>query len=96
MGVDAERNAWVGVVEGAPPTPFLHTTDLVSARCVNDGPRGYLSIRTETAPGQRRTDRIGGEVGMIGFFLPGWGMHLNDIAEAQGDLIERIRGVSPR
>ena len=80
--------------EGPPPTPFLHTTDLVSARCVNDGPRGTLSIRTETVPGQRRTDRIGGEVGMMGFFLPGWGMHLNDIGEAQGDLIARIVEVS--
>ncbi len=80
--------------EGPLPTPFLHTTDLVSAACVNDGPRGYLSIRTETVPGGKRTDRIGGEVGMMGFFLPGWGMHLNDIAEAQGDLIARIREVS--
>ncbi|MEO5641289.1 MAG: DUF3089 domain-containing protein [Sphingomicrobium sp.] len=80
--------------EGPPPTPFLHTTDLVSARCVNDDRRGYLSIRTNSVPGQRRTNRIGGEVGMFGFFLPGWGMHLNDIAEAQGDLIARIRAVS--
>ncbi|MEO6247468.1 MAG: DUF3089 domain-containing protein [Sphingomicrobium sp.] len=80
--------------QGAPPTTFLHTTDLVSARCVNDGPRGYLSIRTNSIPGQRRTARIGGEVGMFGFFLPGWGMHLNDIAEAQGDLIKRISDVS--
>ncbi len=80
--------------EGPPPTPFLHTTDLVSARCVNDGPRGYLSIRTNVTPGGKRTDRIGGEVGMMGFFLPGWGMHLNDMGEAQGDLIARIAEVS--
>ncbi|MEO7787035.1 MAG: DUF3089 domain-containing protein [Sphingomicrobium sp.] len=83
--------------EGPPPTPFLHTPGLVSARCVNDGQRGYLSIRTNRpGPGGKRTDRIGGEVGLMGFFLPGWGMHLNDIAEAQGDLIERIRDVTPR
>lgn len=82
--------------EGPPPTPFLHTTDLVSGACVNDGPRGYLSIRTNPpGPGGKRTDRIGGEVGMMGFFLPGWGMHLNDIAEAQGNLIQRIRDVAP-
>ena len=30
----------------------------------------------------------------MGFYLPGWGMHLNDIAEAQGDLIKRIAEVS--
>jgi len=83
--------------EGPPPTTFLHTKDLVSARCINDGQRGYLSIRANPpGPGGRRTDRIGGEVGLLGFFLPGWGMHLNDIAEAQGDLIRRISEVSGR
>ena len=38
---------------------------LVSARCVNDGPRGYLSIRTNADPRDKRTDRIGGEVGIL-------------------------------
>jgi hypothetical protein len=80
--------------EGAPPTTFLHTRDLVSGRCVNEGPRGYLSIRTNATPGGKRTTRIGGEVGLFGFFLPGWGMHLNDIAEAQGDIMRRIAEVS--
>ena len=80
--------------QGPPPTTFLHTTDLASGRCINDGPRGYLSIRTNVTPGAKRTDRIGGEVGFLGFFLPGWGMHLNDIAVVQGDLIARIRDVS--
>ncbi len=82
--------------EGPPPTTFLHTGDLVSGRCINEGPRGYLSIRTNPpGPGGRRTARIGGEIGLLGFFLPGWGMHLNDIAEAQGDLIRRVAEVSP-
>jgi hypothetical protein len=76
--------------EGAPPTPYLRTEGLVSARCVNDGPRGYLSIRTNHNPGDKRTDRIGGEVGILGMFLPGWGMHLIDISEAQGDLIREV------
>ena len=73
--------------QGAPPTPFLRTEGLVSARCVNAGRRGYLSVRTNADPNDQRTDRIGGEVGMLGFFLPGWGMHLADVAAAQGDLI---------
>ena len=81
--------------EGAPPTPFLRTRGLVSARCVNDGPRGYLSIRTNPSPGGRRTDRVGGEVGAMGFFLPGWGMHLIDVNEAQGDLVARVAALSP-
>ena len=62
--------------EGPPPTPYLRTEGLVSAKCVNDGQRGYLSIRTNHKPGEKWTDRIGGEVGMLGMFLPGWGMHL--------------------
>jgi hypothetical protein len=76
--------------EGPPPTSYLRTEGLVSAKCINDGPRGYLSIRTNHSPGDKRTDRIGGEVGILGMFLPGWGMHLIDISEAQGDLIREV------
>ena len=65
-------------------------------RCVNDGPRGYLSVRTNADPKDKRTDRIGGEVGMLGMFIPGWGMHLADIAEAQGDLIRQVEELSAR
>ena len=82
--------------EGAPPSPYLRTEGLVSARCVNDGPRGYLSIRTNADPKDKRTDRIGGEVAVLGMFLPGWGMHLADMAEAQGDLIRQIGEISVR
>jgi len=82
--------------EGAPPTPYLRTQGLVSGRCVNAGPRGYLSIRTNADPSDKRTDRVGGEVGALGFFLPGWGMHLNDVNFAQGDIIRAIERVSPR
>lgn len=76
--------------EGAPPAQFLRTEGLVSARCVNDGQRGYLSIRVNADPKDKRTDRIYGEVGLLGMFIPGWGMHLADVAEAQGDLIRRV------
>jgi hypothetical protein len=76
--------------EGSSPTPYLHAQGLASGKCVNEGPRGYLSIRTNHAPGQKWTDRIGGEVGLLGGFLPGWGMHLADIPEAEGDLIRAV------
>ena len=82
--------------EGKPPTPFVRTEGLVSARCVNEGQRGYLSVRTNADPNDKRTDRIGGEVGMLGFFLPGWGMHLADIAIAHGDLIRSIEELGQR
>jgi hypothetical protein len=79
--------------QGTPPTPFVRTEGLVSAKCVTDGLRGYLWIRTDSKPGEKWTDRIGGEVGMLGMFLPGWGMHLADVAEAQGDLIRIVGDV---
>ena len=76
--------------EGPPPTPFLRTEGLVSGRCVNDGPRGYLELRTNADPRDRRTDRIGGEVGVLGLFIPGWGMHLADMQVVQGDLVRSL------
>jgi len=82
--------------EGAPPSPWLRTEGLASGRCVNDGARGYFSVRTNADPRDKRTDRIGGEVGMLGLFIPGWGMHLADIAIAQGDLIRSIEELSSR
>ena len=82
--------------QGAPPSPFLRTEGLVSARCVNDGPRGNLSVRTNADPKDKRTDRIGGEVAVLGMFLPGWGMHLADIAIAQGDLIRQVGGLAAK
>jgi hypothetical protein len=82
--------------EGQPKTSYVGTEGLVSARCVNDGPRGYLSIRTNHAPGQKWTDRIGGEVAVLGMFLPGWGMHLADMAVAQGDLVRQVGEISAR
>ena len=82
--------------EGPSPSPYLRTLGLVSARCVNDGPRGYLSVRTNADPADKRTDRVGGEVGALGFFLPGWGMHMSDIVAAQGDIVRAIERVSRR
>ena len=82
--------------EGQPATPYVRTEGLVSARCVIDGPRGYLSIRTNRAAGEKWTDHVGGEVAVFGMFLPGWGMHLADMAEAQGNLILDVGEISAR
>ena len=82
--------------EGPPPSPYLRTEGLVSAKCINDGQRGYLWIRTNHKPGEKWTDRIGGEVGILNMFLPGWGMHLSDVSEAQGDLIRQVGEISAR
>ena len=82
--------------EGPPPTPYVRTQGLVAARCINDGRRGYLSVRTLQTPGGKRTNRIGGEVGVLGMFVPGWGMHLADMSIAQGDLIRQIEQLTGR
>src|SRR5206468_11642484 len=80
--------------EGQPSTPYVRTQGLVSGKCVTDGPRGYLSIRTNSRPGEIWTNHIGGEVAVLGMFLPGWGMHLADIAVAQGDLLRAVAAIS--
>ncbi|MGH6658752.1 MAG: DUF3089 domain-containing protein, partial [Sphingomicrobium sp.] len=82
--------------EGPPPAPYVHTPGLASARCVNNGALGYLSIRTNADPKDRRTDHIGGEVGLFGMFLPGWGMHQADIALAQGNLVRAVGELGDR
>ena len=82
--------------EGKAPTPFVRAEGLTSVRCVNDGPRGYLSVRTNADPADKRTDRIGGEVAVLGMFLPGWGMHLADMAVAQGALVRQVGELRPR
>jgi hypothetical protein len=74
----------------------LRTAGLVSAKCINDGRRGYLWIRTNHKPGEKWTDRVGGEVGVMNMFLPGWGMHLSDMYEAQGDLVHEVGEISAR
>lgn len=82
--------------QGAPPTDYLETDGLVSAKCINQGQRGYLWIRTNHKVGDKWADHVGGEVGVLGMFLPGWGMHLSDLDEAQGDLIRDVEQTSAR
>jgi hypothetical protein len=82
--------------EGASPSAYVRTEGLVQARCVNDGRRGYLSLRTRHSPGAKRTNRITGEVGVRGFLQPGWGMHLADLSAGLGDLVREIGELSAR
>ena len=82
--------------EGAPPTAYVRTEGLVSGRCVNDGRRGYLAIRTNADLKDKRTDRVGGEVNVMGVFLPTWGMHLADMSVAQGDTIRQVEELGAR
>lgn len=80
---------WSG--QGPPPTPFLHTPGLVSARCVTEGPVGYLAVTVNADPADARTDRIPGDVILAGRPQPGWGIHPSDVYLAQGDLIRIVQ-----
>jgi hypothetical protein len=76
--------------QGAPPTPFLRTEGLVSASCVNRGNVGYLAVTTNADPADARTDRIPGDVYVMGKLQPGWGLHLADVNLALGDLVRIV------
>ena len=74
----------------APPTPFLRTEGLVSATCVNRGNVGYLAVTTNADPADARTDRIPGDVYVMGKLQPGWGLHIADVNLALGDLLRIV------
>ena len=79
---------------GPAPALFLHTRDLVGARCVNEGSIGYLSVGVNADPVDARTDRIPGDVMLGGVPAPGWGIHLVDMNLAQGDLVRLVQAQS--
>jgi DUF3089 family protein len=84
----AEPVAWSS--QGAPPTPFLRTEGLVTAACVHQGKSGYLAVAVNADPADARTDRIPGDVYVMGQLNPGWGLHVADMDLAQGDLIRLV------
>ena len=76
--------------EGEPPAPFLRTEGLASAACVNRGNVGYLSVTVNADPRDARTDRIPGDVVILGQVQPAWGLHLSDVNLTLGDLIRAV------
>ncbi|MEN0062267.1 MAG: DUF3089 domain-containing protein [Myxococcota bacterium] len=63
-------------------TPFVQMPGLLSARCVSDEVRSYLAIEVLADPLDPRADDIGGDSD------EGWGLHLGDVALAQGNLVQ--------
>ena len=59
----------------APAHLFVRTEGLVSAQCAQRRAARLFVARTNADPNDKRTDRVGGEVGVMGMFIPGWGMH---------------------
>ncbi len=90
----AEPVTWSS--QGAPTTPFLRTEGLVTAECRHSGQAGYLAVAENTDPADTRTDRIPGDVYVMGKLNPGWGLHLVDMNVAQGDLIRLVEAQAAR
>ncbi|HXI86663.1 MAG TPA: DUF3089 domain-containing protein [Parvularculaceae bacterium] len=72
-------------------TLFVEAPGLLSARCVLDEHGGYLGITVNADQNDPRTDTISGDVVVNGQVVPEWGLHLLDVSEAQGDLINIIK-----
>lgn len=75
---------------GPPPAPFVHTTGLATAACVNEGRTGYLALGVNADPRDARADDIPGEMFFWRWTFEGWGMHLADMNAPQGDLIRMV------
>ena len=69
-------------------TPYASLPGLLTAECVEDGNHTYLAITTNGDPADPRTDRIAGDVYILGNVAKDWGMHLGDMHLAMGNLIE--------
>ncbi|MBW0145824.1 DUF3089 domain-containing protein [Sphingomicrobium clamense] len=81
---------------GAPPSAYISGQDFLLARCREDGNAAWLEVRLPRGPGDKRTSRIGGEVGQFGIFLPGWGKHLYDISIAHGSIVSDLARLGSR
>jgi hypothetical protein len=84
----AEPVVWSS--EGPPPTPFVRTEGLATGQCRHDGAAGWLAISVTADPNDARSDRIPGDVYIMGQLNKGWGMHLADMSIAQGDVIRLV------
>jgi DUF3089 family protein len=81
--------AWV-----TPPqpvtTPFVSVPGLLSAECVSNEKGSYLEVTVHGDPHDPRTDDIAGDVMANGKPVPSWGLHLIDVHEAMGNLVDIV------
>jgi hypothetical protein len=92
-GSAAEPRPWVN-----PPkpidTPFVTVPGLLTAQCVSNEKGSYLEVTVHGNPNDPRTDDISGDVMANGQPNPSWGLHLIDVNEAMGNLIEIVAAQS--
>ncbi len=88
-GSSAEPHPWV-----TPPqpikTPFVSVPGLLTAQCVESEKGSYLAITVHGNPADPRTDDIAGDVVVNGQVQANWGLHLIDVNEAMGNLVDLV------
>jgi hypothetical protein len=85
-----EAKPWV-----TPPqpieTPFVSVPGMLTAECASDKNGSYLAVSVHSDPAGPRASDIPGDVVVNGNVLTDWGLHLIDIPEAMGNLIDIAR-----
>jgi Protein of unknown function (DUF3089) len=85
-----EAKPWV-----TPPqpieTPFVSVPGMLTSECVSDKNGSYLAVSVHSDPAGPRASDIPGDVVVNGNVLTDWGLHLIDMPEAMGNLIDIAR-----
>jgi MFS family permease len=89
VGSAAEPRPWVN-----PPkpidTPFVSVPGLLTAQCVANEKGSYLEVTVHGDPADPRADDISGDVLSNGQVNASWGLHLIDVNEAMGNLLDVV------
>lgn len=72
-------------------TPFVSVPGLLTAQCVANEKGSYLEVTVNGDPRDPRVDDIAGDVVTNGKAVPSWGLHLIDVNESFGNLIDIVR-----
>lgn len=80
---------WVTPAENV-NTPFVSVPRLLTAQCVSNDKGSYLEITVNGDSHDPRADDIPGDVMANGKPNPSWGLHLIDVSEAMGNLVDIV------
>ncbi|HEY0704439.1 MAG TPA: DUF3089 domain-containing protein [Candidatus Acidoferrales bacterium] len=94
------RNATTGAFSGdehpwvTPPkpveTPFVSLPGMLSAECESNEHGSYLAVTVHDDPADARAHDITGDLVIDGYVLKDWGLHLIDVNEALGNLVDIV------
>lgn len=90
VGAPPPLAGWLSA-EQARGSPFVDLPGLLSARCTQDGSRGYLAIQLNAEAAGARPQNVPGDAVSNGRVLADWGLHLIDIGLVAGNLQRLVR-----